>query len=417
MTQWPTWATTTCGGLSLILLTLHAISWKKPSAQRNKAVPADFAAFQREYLYVYLMVMFADWLQGPNMYTLYQSYGVDVGTLFMIGFMSSALSSGFVGHFVDAFGRKNACLVFCLLEILINLIEHVPSFTVLAVGRILGGISTSLLFSAFESWMVTEHRRRKFHESLLPSTFALASEGNGLVAILAGLVAQVAADAFGDIAPFQLAVVATIVAAMWILQWPSDELPSHSAAPSSSSSSSPTSFRIEWSWRIVHVGLAYSLFEVFLWVPALQSYSQEVPVGLVFSSFMLCIAIGGKLFPLAPQSMSSYILALSCASASLCMIPPAMEFGFTWTFVAFLLFEVCVGIYFPVSATLRADSFPEATMGTILTLFRLPTNFLVLIGTQMDSRAVPPSLIFGLCAVVHAAASLFACLTQSKKEQ
>ncbi|KAG9415361.1 hypothetical protein AC1031_008803 [Aphanomyces cochlioides] len=353
----------------------------------------------------------------------------------MIGFMSSALSSGFVGHFVDAFGRKNACLVFCLLEILINLIEHVPSFTVLAVGRILGGISTSLLFSAFESWMVTEHRRRKFHESLLPSTFALASEGNGLVAILAGLVAQVAADAFGDIAPFQLAVVATIVAAIWILQWPSDEPPSHSAAPSSSSSSSPTSYRIEWSWRIVHVGLAYSLFEgamyifgnklgdamaqttlVFLWVPALQSYSQEVPVGLVFSSFMLCIAIGGKLFPLAPQSMSSYILALSCALASLCMLPPAMEFGFTWIFASFLLFEVCVGVYFPVSATLRADSFPEATMGTILTLFRLPTNFLVLVGTQMDSWAVPPSLIFGVCVVIHATASLFASLTQSNKE-
>ena len=31
-----------------------------------------FKQFQREYLWVYYLVMFADWLQGTNMYTLYQ---------------------------------------------------------------------------------------------------------------------------------------------------------------------------------------------------------------------------------------------------------------------------------------------------------------------------------------------------------
>ena len=36
--------------------------------------------------------------------------------------------------------------------------EHVPSMRLLLLGRVLGGMSTSLLFSAFESWMVSEHR-------------------------------------------------------------------------------------------------------------------------------------------------------------------------------------------------------------------------------------------------------------------
>ena len=137
--------------------------------------------------------MLADWLQGTNMYTLYSSYGVDVGTLFLTGFLSSAVFGTFLGMYVDSWGRKLGCIIFCVLEIIINLMEHVPSMPLLLVGRVLGGISTSLLFTAFESWMVSEHRKRGFPESLLASTFSIASWGNGFVAILAGFFAQYSA--------------------------------------------------------------------------------------------------------------------------------------------------------------------------------------------------------------------------------
>jgi hypothetical protein len=63
----------------------------------------------------------------------------------------------------------------------------------LLLGRVLGGLSTSLLFTAFESWMVSEHRKRGYDEELLAGTFSLASAGNGIAAITAGLCAQVAA--------------------------------------------------------------------------------------------------------------------------------------------------------------------------------------------------------------------------------
>ncbi|XP_038975212.1 uncharacterized protein LOC113461308 isoform X4 [Phoenix dactylifera] len=35
--------------------------------------------------------------------------------------------------------------------------KHSPEYKVLMLGRVLGGIATSLLFSAFESWLVAEH--------------------------------------------------------------------------------------------------------------------------------------------------------------------------------------------------------------------------------------------------------------------
>lgn len=81
----------------------------------------------------------------------------------------------------------------------INLIEHVPSMPALLFGRVLGGLSTSLLFTAFESWMVSEHRRQGFDEELLAGTFSIASAGNGIMAIVAGLLAQ---RASGEDIPF-----------------------------------------------------------------------------------------------------------------------------------------------------------------------------------------------------------------------
>ncbi len=70
--------------------------------------------------------------------------------------------------------------------------EHIPNMPTLLIGRILGGLSTSLLFTAFESWMVSEHRKRGFAEEWLSSTFSISSWGNGFIAICAGFLAQAA---------------------------------------------------------------------------------------------------------------------------------------------------------------------------------------------------------------------------------
>jgi MFS family permease len=54
-------------------------------------------------------------------------------------------------------GRKRAALTYCLAYTLGCFTKHFNSFWILAGGRVLCGIATSLLFSAFESWLVAEH--------------------------------------------------------------------------------------------------------------------------------------------------------------------------------------------------------------------------------------------------------------------
>lgn len=117
---------------------------------------------------VYLIMMSADWLQGPYVYALYKfyNYGIaDIGMLFIVGFGSSMVFGTVVGSAADKYGRKKLCLVFGLLYSLSCLTKHIKHFQVLMIGRLLGGISTSILFSSFESWMVHVRLRTKTHKA------------------------------------------------------------------------------------------------------------------------------------------------------------------------------------------------------------------------------------------------------------
>jgi hypothetical protein len=87
------------------------------------------------------------------------------------------------------------------------------------------------MYSVFESWMVTEYHRQNLDESggSLSDIFGLMTTLNGLTAILAGLVAQGAADFTGtQTAPFMMAVVLLALAFASISKrWVSSQYGSH----------------------------------------------------------------------------------------------------------------------------------------------------------------------------------------------
>lgn len=103
-------------------------------------------------------------------------------------------------------------MIYCILEIIINYFEQYPIFVGLLTSRILGGITTNLLFSVFESWLVTEHRKRGFEEDKLEIILRDSTIVSNSAAIIAGYLAHRLADSFGPVGPFEGAVVLTAVA-------------------------------------------------------------------------------------------------------------------------------------------------------------------------------------------------------------
>ncbi len=63
-----------------------------------------FNAFRNNYITVFLIMMAADWFQGPYVYALYENYGFsieNIGKLFIVGFASSMVSGPIVGSAAD----------------------------------------------------------------------------------------------------------------------------------------------------------------------------------------------------------------------------------------------------------------------------------------------------------------------------
>merc|ERR1719162_2375826 len=151
-----------------------ALAWQaRPST--SEEIPAGFKKFQWAYLSVWCVCVAADWLQGPYVYALYSAYkfsGHEIAQLFVAGFGSSLAFGCVVGMVADRFGRKNMCLAYCVFYIISCCTKHFNDYHVLMFGRITGGIATSMLFSCFECWLVSEHcSRHKFSGGLLGYMF------------------------------------------------------------------------------------------------------------------------------------------------------------------------------------------------------------------------------------------------------
>ena len=393
--------------------------------KQDKKQLNDFYAFRRQYMMVYVIIMLADWMQGTHMYTLYLSYGVNISTLFLTGFLSGAIFAPFLGSFVDKFGRKRSCIVYCVLEIVINVLEHFHSFPVLIFGRILGGVSTNLLFSAFESWMTTEHRKRGFPEEWLSRTYSQCSVGNGTMAIMAGIVAQILEDSLGHIGPFQGAVGLTVLALILVLGWEENYGEEH--AGDHENASLIHTFTEGWKKtisdsRVWRIGLTQALSEgamytfVFMWVPTLLSLNPPggVPTGCVFSALMMAITIGGFLYPMFQAAVAKFLVRKESSSelcASIVYLMASMSMAIPVACVStmstpapycqelilgsFLIVELCVGLFMPVAGTLRSKYVPDSLQGAILNIFRLPLNAIVVSGTYATDH-LEPSLVFKL---------------------
>lgn len=132
-----------------------------------------------------------------------------VALLFMIGFLSGGISASFAGTFADRFGRKAACLAYCVIYSLSCLTLLTDQLPLLFLGRILGGMSGTLLYSVFESWLVAEFNGLMMEEQgALSGIFSMMTTLNSVVAIVAGILAEWLVDQTGTAkSPFLLSMV------------------------------------------------------------------------------------------------------------------------------------------------------------------------------------------------------------------
>lgn len=434
-----------------------------------------------KYLGIYAVVMGSDWLQGPYVYSLYrdqyQFTERQVAILFVTGFIAAGTSGPFVGVWADQYGRKKLCRIFCLTYAASCLVIQQSFFPILLVGRLLGGISTAILFSVFESWLVAAYQglpaMLAFSASApgvkaavaraLSRTMGRASLVNGIVAAVAGIVANWIVghtDSFRG--PFMLSGVLLIVAYFIIgSKW--EENYGTPAAGGTAAVAAGEFAKLRQAIGIIRrepafmvLGLTQTCFEgsmylfVFLWVPSLQDAgSGSLPLGYIFSSFMISMMLGSIVYTtiattakVAPDTglptnghanghsgsrneeldtlvvLHAKLAALVCGVAALLFAYSAT--GSTMSaenrFWAFCAFEACVGMYYPIMGMLRGTLVANEVRATLSSLFRVPLNIFVTVAL-LTGVSSARHLVFAGCSVLLAVASIACAVVLIKRAE
>lgn len=381
-------------------------------SQDQFAQNPNFVSFQRRYIVVYLLAVLGDWLQGPYLYRLYHYYGYvehQVAVIYVLGLVSSAITSSVRTFISNKYGRRNTVIVCSLLYGLSCLMTFSSSYLVLVIGRCIAGLSNTLLFSTLEAWYVHEHLNTfDFPKEWIQVTFNHIAFGNGIMAVIAGLLADVFARwlKFGPVSPFLIAVpvllaVSVLVGIMWN---------ENSDAKDGGVSFGEIRNAFADGLKLITpdifvVGIIESLYEsalfvfVFIWTPAiggslksaanidLQSkqglhISDDIPLGVAFASFMVCFILGGIIYDnLSRRTGHKYpnlLLPVTGSTAILFFISSFLSrnnpsaFFQSLILICLQLLEFGCGFYFPVMRTLRDKFLPEEHHSSIIFIFRIP---------------------------------------------
>ncbi|KAG4439332.1 hypothetical protein IFR05_005207 [Cadophora sp. M221] len=389
--------------------------------------------FKRNFIPIYLAVNGADWLQGPYIYPLYKdekSLSEErVATLFMTGFISAAVTASFAGKLADIYGRRLACLTFCVLYSLSCLSLLTDNLPILFIGRALGGMSTTLMYSVFESWMVTEFNKSFPDEpgTTLSGIFSTMTTLNTVVAIAAGIVAESATDLIGtQTAPFMVAVVVLMASFVAVRRFWSENYGERIVenSPILDSEKFLTVKPPRNSMRVLlqdkqlrALGVTTCFFEgsmyifIFFKFPALKLAHQlsgvqgELPFGLIFAILMSSMMLGSLLYNYITTHFSQLpparilITLLFAASASLFI--PVLCRDERVTFWCFCLFEVCCGVYFPLMAYQKGKMIDDSVRANVYGLMRIPLNvFVVLVLSTTKDGFQHRDLVFTTCSAL-----------------
>jgi len=395
---------------------------KSRGASTNTPTTPDFKKFQQVYLIVYFCSVMGDWLQGPYVYALYDYYKFSkqqIGVLFIVGFGTSMIFGSFIGQYADKYGRKLACLAYVVLYIVSCGTKHFGNFYILLFGRLTGGLATSILFSAFESWMVAEHNKHFYPSEWSNNTFSLATVGNGVCAIFAGWLGAMVRDSFNSlVAPFDAAIVFLAIAGAVIwFTWSENKgdaagLGSNRSDPRSKLTVACDTFKNDP--KVLLLGMIQSCFEgamyifVFMWTPKMEPLFKPLPHGQVFGCFMACMMIGSSVVDAVmkyrgpPQLYMRDVFGVG----AVCMLAPAMLASDKYTcFISFFIFEALCGVYWPSMGILKSKYVPEEVRATVYNIFRVPLNLIVVL-VLANLGTISDDTVFLVCAFLLAAAAV-----------
>ena len=248
--------------------------------------------------------------------------------------------------------------------------------------------------------MVTHHHLSGYPADKMGDTFEKAWSLNSFVAILAGIITSYAVGIYSDyklfedkpseIAAFDCSAIVLVTACFIISsRWKRENYGDSQVDMRASLRNAMDLFKSDG--RIIFVGIIQSGFEsamylfVFMWTMALEQgrgKGEPIDHGMIFAVFMESCLCGTTLSGILSKKLlwkSEKIAVALCFVASICLFAVPFTQNYEVRLLMFIGFECCVGSYFPIIGALRGKYVPDHVRATIMNIFRIPLNVIVVI--------------------------------------
>ncbi|CAN0407548.1 unnamed protein product [Ascophyllum nodosum] len=369
---------------------------------------------------VYLGALLTDWFQAAYLFVLLREYHPErfVVRMYLAGVVSQLSLSVLLevmGGFISHKWRCAGCLVLQAASALLLL--H-PAFGGLVTSRVLGGFACSLLHSSFEAWMVEQHVGQGFPLDWFTHTFNRLSVAMSFLAVTLGPAVMAAHDfAGGNLGPFKISLILTVISALFLLSWRRDTNKPCPACADTGRLLSLAASALTAGDKVALISAAQGCFEAasfafsMLWTPLITSVAkdvEELPWGLAFSQQLVCVMIGSALFKLvtalSPGTTAERMCVVASAGGAFCFFTIAMGPTLSGMQCALLGFEICAGIYLNAMGVMRSKYIPQEVRGLVLGTSKLiiTTALFVLLLYFSEVR----SLATGVCGVLLTAAAV-----------
>lgn len=147
--------------------------------------------------------------------------------LFGANTLSSILFGRFTGLLTDRFGRKSACQMFCVAYLFNCCSMVLPSclglmsmnyMPLLLAGRFFRGIATNILYSAFDSWFISQYEYLKLKRLgyNIGRIFGYLTVIKGVAAFLAGLISE-RVEEFTGYKEYTMVISGALFGVAWLI--------------------------------------------------------------------------------------------------------------------------------------------------------------------------------------------------------
>ncbi|XP_010940954.1 uncharacterized protein [Elaeis guineensis] len=352
---------------------------------------APFLRFQRNFLLLYSLASVMEGLESVFGEYEYAHYGILRGQMAMC-LAAGAAAALFVGPLLgivsDVIGPRKACLLFCILHLLLGVLKIISRHPSVWVASICLSLASSVFSFCFETWMVTEHEKQGHRQDFLSDTFWLMTFFESASLVGSQGLANLLFKDFGKgfFPPSAPAALVAIISILYIQkEWNGCQQQSIIGTYRKSFSAHILNDRRIWllSWAQSSIHFSTSIFWI-LWAPTIVADGREVHLSRLYPCFIGSRMLGSTAFPWFFGGVSSLrneeyvITAYVVAGLSLLVVSyDYQEIGVL--VMLFCVYHACVGFILPSLARFRTMYVPNELRGGMISFSLAPASAAVLL--------------------------------------